>query len=286
MTVITDFVNELRQAEVQLWIQDGKLRYRPVDALDAERLAVLRERRDEVISELRAFATAPDTVALEAKLAELYRRLLRRDEVGATDSFFDLGGHSMLLFRLIEECTSDLGLRPTVQDVFDAPSVRELAALLAAPEDTLQCLAENAGAPLLVFVHTANGSVQPLVDVARRLGDQFAVYALPAVPEDPPAEIAARYVDAVDAVRGVAPVAVAGWSTGGYVAVEMARRWLRRDERVAATLLLDSGASPSLRSAARDCRPEFYPAEEREHAADPAAAISAAIARRMRYAEI
>lgn len=79
---------------------------------------------------------------LEAKLAEIYRRLLRRDAVSVTDSFFDLGGHSMLVFKLIEECTSDLGLRPTVQDVFDAPSVRELAATLEAtraapaPEDT------------------------------------------------------------------------------------------------------------------------------------------------------
>ena len=67
MLVISDFLEELRLAGVQLWLQDGRLRYRPAGALDGERLAVLRERRDEVISAIRADpapAARPDTIPL------------------------------------------------------------------------------------------------------------------------------------------------------------------------------------------------------------------------------
>jgi len=64
---ISDFLEELRLAGVQLWLQDGRLRYRPAGALDGERLAVLRERRDEVISAMRADpvpVARPDTIPL------------------------------------------------------------------------------------------------------------------------------------------------------------------------------------------------------------------------------
>ncbi|MDJ0344786.1 amino acid adenylation domain-containing protein [Streptomyces sp. H10-C2] len=59
MIAISDFLEELRVAGVQLWLQDGRLRYRPVGALDGERLAVLRERRDEVIATMLADPAPP-----------------------------------------------------------------------------------------------------------------------------------------------------------------------------------------------------------------------------------
>ncbi|MET8468672.1 condensation domain-containing protein [Streptomyces sp. NPDC006422] len=198
---------------------------------------------------------------VEARLAAIYARLLRRDAVSVTDSFFDLGGHSLLVFKLIEECGGAFGIEPSVQDVFTNPKIRDLAATLSgaqaapSPRDNLIALAESPGAPLLVFVHAASGSVLPFYEVAQRLRGEFSVYALQSLPDDPAAtveEMAARYVAAVDTVRGVAPVVLAGWSMGGCVAVEMARGWLRRGEPVAATLLLDTWAPPSFMSSERE----------------------------------
>lgn len=68
VTSIADFLDELRRDGVQLWLQEGRLRYRPAGALDAERLAVLRERRDEVVAAVRSAARTPagrpDTIPL------------------------------------------------------------------------------------------------------------------------------------------------------------------------------------------------------------------------------
>ena len=225
--------------------------------IDVAALLDLRERDTDA-----AEATRTDTPEneVEARLAGIFCRILRRDSVLVTESFFDMGGHSLLVFKLIEECAGEFGLEPSVQDVFAGPTVRALAATLgamrtAAGVDPLVSLVEHPGAPLVVFVHAASGSVLPFYQVAKRLGREFAVYALQSPPDVPPSsieEIAARYVKEVDAVRGVAPVVVAGWSMGGGVALEMARHWLQRDERVAATLLLDTWAPPAFMSTASD----------------------------------
>ncbi|AWE52904.1 non-ribosomal peptide synthetase [Streptomyces nigra] len=221
--------------------------------------ALLALRTEEPLAEEEEF-TAPAN-ELEARLATIYARLLRRDAVSVTDSFFDLGGHSLLVFKLIEECGGEFGVQPSVQDVFTNPKIRDLAATLSAarsapvPRDNLVGLAESPGAPLMVFVHAAGGSVLPFYEVAQRLRGEFSVYALQSLADDPAAtveEMAARYVSAVDAVRGVAPVVLAGWSMGGCVAVEMARIWLQRGEPAAATLLLDTWAPPSFMSSERE----------------------------------
>jgi hypothetical protein len=50
--------------------------------------------------------------------------------VGATDSFFDIGGSSLKVMRLITMLQDDLAVDIDVPTVFLAPTPRELAGLL------------------------------------------------------------------------------------------------------------------------------------------------------------
>jgi amino acid adenylation domain-containing protein len=63
---------------------------------------------------------------LEETVAELWRVLLRRDGVGIHDSFFDLGGHSMLAARLVSQVRKATGVRIVLNDIFRSPTVAEL----------------------------------------------------------------------------------------------------------------------------------------------------------------
>jgi len=56
--------------------------------------------------------------------------LLGLDQVGATDSFFDVGGSSLQAMRLIGMMAEELQVDIGVADVFLAPTPRQLAALL------------------------------------------------------------------------------------------------------------------------------------------------------------
>jgi amino acid adenylation domain-containing protein/thioester reductase-like protein len=68
--------------------------------------------------------------ALERRLCGIFAAILQVDRVGATDDFFELGGTSLVVTRLIIELDK-IGCHLAYGAVFDNPTPRKIAALLA-----------------------------------------------------------------------------------------------------------------------------------------------------------
>ncbi|CAN3130011.1 non-ribosomal peptide synthase/polyketide synthase [Mycobacterium sp. smrl_JER01] len=68
----------------------------------------------------------------EEILAATYARVLGIDQVGLDDSFFDLGGDSILAMRLAAAVSSALDVELSVRVLFESPTVAELAPRIAA----------------------------------------------------------------------------------------------------------------------------------------------------------
>ena len=73
----------------------------------------------------------PPANELEAQLLRIYRELLGRDSISVTDSFLAMGGHSLLVLKLIEVCAAELQVELSIEDVIKALSARELAAAIS-----------------------------------------------------------------------------------------------------------------------------------------------------------
>lgn len=93
------------------------------------------EQRDPASSSARPAAGEVDLTTLdgdvEREVARIWVELLGIDRIRSEDDFFALGGHSLMATRVIARIESSFGLRLTLRDVFDAPTLRDLAARIA-----------------------------------------------------------------------------------------------------------------------------------------------------------
>ncbi|AGT10174.1 type I polyketide synthase [Paracoccus aminophilus] len=208
---------------------------------------------------------------LEAEIAAIWSELLGIAQIGAADSFFDLGGHSLIAVRMFAQVKKAMGIDLPISTLFEAPTIAQLAALIApriAPRDGLPqpgprlVASTEAGAPARRFVVDMGGAEQGtpffmvagmfgnimnLRQLAQRIGPDRHFYGLQArglFGDDKPHESfidAARdYLEEVRQVQPNGPYLLGGFSGGGLIALEMARLLRDAGEEVAQLVMLDT----------------------------------------------
>ena len=78
----------------------------------------------------------PPGSELEKTIVETWQSVLKVDEVGTRDNFFDLGGHSLSLIRVHGAIQKHLGRKIPMVEMFRFPTVETLAAFLAGDDET------------------------------------------------------------------------------------------------------------------------------------------------------
>ena len=242
-------------------------------ALIAEADRVTAPIQDEAQSfdrpDLDTAYVAPET-GIEKTLAGLFESLLGVSRVGVQDSFFDLGGHSLVAVRLFSRISRLFDVEFPLATLFEAPSVSALAELIgrrsgrsgdadapegpAAPPDApafthlvpLHRGEDSARAPFFL-VAGMFGNVLNLRHLALMLGRDRPVYGLQArglIGDDEPhhrvEEAATDYVAELRQVQPQGPYLLGGFSGGGITAYEMAQQLQAAGEEVALLALLDT----------------------------------------------
>lgn len=198
----------------------------------------------------RAPYIAPRTV-MELELAAIWERLLDIHPIGVHDNFFALGGHSLVVVRLVKEIEQRLGATPPLAAIFEGPTIERLALALARTErrpfSPLVAIKPEGTQNPLFCIHPLGGNVICYADLARHLPAGRPVYGLQApgmgegeAPYGDFATMAAGYLAEIRAVQPKGPYYLAGYSFGGLVAHVMARQIAASGERVALLAMLDS----------------------------------------------
>ncbi|MCR8549104.1 SDR family NAD(P)-dependent oxidoreductase [Salipiger sp. P9] len=206
---------------------------------------------------------------IERTLVGFWEDLLGVQNVGVEDSFFDLGGHSLIAVRLFAMVKKAWRIEFPISVLFEAPTIRKCAALIAeqtgiategavpegqpkAPERRFKHLVamhDGEGGPRTPFFLVAGmfGNVLNLRHLAHLLGADRPFYGLQAKGlyggEDPHQSIqdAARdYIAEMRQVQPEGPYMVGGFSGGGITAFEIARQLEVAGEEVALCVLLDT----------------------------------------------
>lgn len=104
----------------------------PVSDFLEESLPTVQPVLDEV-AEVATEYVAPRT-DLERELCEQWISLIGNDDIGVTDRFFDVGGHSLLAARVIAWIDREYGVTVPVRWCFDHPTVADLSLLVLAAQ--------------------------------------------------------------------------------------------------------------------------------------------------------
>ena len=174
MISITDLLTELAALDIQLRVEDGSLHFNaPEGAFHDE----LRNKVLAVKPDLIAFLQQESSAAVinevpltdtEYRLAALWREFLKCDTIKAKDDFFVLGGHSLLLMRLVHRIESaglgqiDLSQAITARTLEKMAGVLDQAA--GAPPALMACEPSPSELPLSAtqpFTTPLNGISEP-----------------------------------------------------------------------------------------------------------------------------
>jgi thioesterase domain-containing protein len=183
---------------------------------------------------------------VEQQLVRIWLALLDVKHVGLDDTFFALGGNSVLVPRLIERVRQDFGVELPLGMVFEAPTVRQLAKVVEADAAdrawrSVVPIREQGSRQPLYLMHGLEGEIGRYYDLANRLPLDQPVFGVQPPPEPSTTieAMAARYVTEIRARQPQGPYLLGGFCIGGILAFEMARQLTASGERVAPLMLLD-----------------------------------------------
>jgi amino acid adenylation domain-containing protein len=208
---------------------------------------------------------APQTT-MEAQLAEIWADLLQRPVPSVEQSFFDLGGHSLMAVRLFDRVRRRFGADLPISTLFTHPTIRDLAEFIGRTQETAGTDTANSGpsaewdttlvmhpgpggtASPIFIVGGAGGNVNNLVDLANALGRHRMVVGIQTrgilghTNHETIEEMAAENIRYIRRHQATGPYVLAGYSGGAQTAFEMARQLVDGGEQVAEVILLDTYA--------------------------------------------
>ena len=201
----------------------------------------------------------PPATPTEIGLARIWQDILKLDRVGRDDDFFALGGHSLMITRLIYEINKTYNVSLGIPELFRQPTVKTLAAVIdrQTPETrrlpAVVSLKEGGSGLPVYFIYAGPDEFR----LAQLMGEEHPVFGIEApwpldwraaVAENRTAdfptmdELVDSFVVALKAHTGQSPCMLAGHSFAGLIAFEAAHRFQEQGGTAELVIVVDKWA--------------------------------------------
>ncbi len=186
---------------------------------------------------------------IELQLAAIWEQVLGITPIGVQDNFFSLGGYSLLALRMFSAIEQTFGTRLPMALLFQAPTIEQLADVLADEGCTVRwrslvAIQPEGKNPPFFAVPGVGGNVLVFARLAKLLGNDQPFYGLQARGLDGKEkpfmrveDMAAHYIDEIRSVQPQGPYLIGGTCTGGLAAYEIAQQLTAKGEEVVLAII-------------------------------------------------
>ena len=195
----------------------------------------------------------PPRNEIEQKLTDIWSEVLDGQKIGIHDNFFDLGGHSILAIKLLNQIQESFEQKLSLSRLFQNPTIAQLAQQLSQIEvqpsrSDLLVLQPSGEATPLFCVAGANGHAFYFRDLAMNFTSERPVYGLETPGRDGshplPTSVEAHARSLIKTLRQQqpqGPYILTGYSSGCAIALEMAFQLEQQAETISLLGIFDAG---------------------------------------------
>ncbi len=186
---------------------------------------------------------------IESQILNCWKSLLNNEHIGVLDSFFDVGGDSLLMVRLISWIYKEYNIDIPINKLTASVTVRDIANYIANSNSICYEYIENKKQDLssniserksfilirkghnnsknLFFIHAGNGEIQNYIELCNSIDNSFNCWGIRYKEQEPCPknttinEIAKDYVNSLLKIQKEGCFNLFGWCIGGSIAFEM-----------------------------------------------------------------
>ncbi|MDI1235346.1 MAG: amino acid adenylation domain-containing protein [bacterium] len=195
------------------------------------RTLLLQHKINRTISSINILSTSEEEI-----VARIWSDLLKIENISKTANFFELGGHSLIAIRVVIRLENETGIKLPMSTLFEYPTIEKLGKLLERNEVVKQWKSlvpiKNKGKKVpLYIVHGGGLGVMVFHHLSKYLDNEQPLFGLQALgidgQEEPLTsieEMSSFYLSEIFEQNPEGPYSLAGHSSGGLIAFEMAQQ--------------------------------------------------------------
>jgi len=191
---------------------------------------------------------------IEERLQQIWKEILLLERVAINDNFFDIGGHSLSAVQMMYKIETTFGVHLPLSILFHESTIEQIAKHIQKKEEAVQyspviAVRKSGKLPPLFGFHPVGGNILCYYDLAQQLPGDLPLYMFQStgLQKDPPIrletveQMADYYLKHIREIQPAGPYFLMGYSFGGMVAFDIARKLSAEGAEVPLLAILDCG---------------------------------------------